>query len=60
MDKIILVDKDDNEIGEGEKMAVHKAGQLHRAFSVFIFNDKNELMLQKRAASKYHSPSLWF
>ena len=56
---IILIDKEDNEIGEGEKMAVHKAGQLHRAFSVFIFNDKNELMLQRRAATKYHSPNLW-
>jgi isopentenyl-diphosphate delta-isomerase len=58
-ENIILVDKDDQEIGNGEKMAVHKQGQLHRAFSVFIFNNKNKLMLQKRAANKYHSPNLW-
>lgn len=56
---IILVDKKDKEIGLGEKMPVHRLGQLHRAFSVFIFNDKGELMLQRRAASKYHSPNLW-
>jgi len=56
---IILVDKNDKEIGKGEKMAVHKQGQLHRAFSVFIFNDKDELILQKRATNKYHSPNLW-
>jgi isopentenyl-diphosphate delta-isomerase len=56
---IILVDENDKKIGEGEKMAVHEQGKLHRAFSIFIFNDKNELMLQKRAASKYHSPNLW-
>ena len=57
--EIILVDEKDNEIGTGEKMTVHKEGKLHRAFSVFIFNSKNELMLQKRAKDKYHSPGLW-
>lgn len=56
---IILVDKSDKEIGTGEKMKVHFEGKLHRAFSVFVFNDKNELMLQKRAPEKYHSPNLW-
>ena len=59
MEKIILVNKNDEQIGIGEKMDVHKQGSLHRAFSIFIFNNKGEMMLQKRAASKYHSPGLW-
>ncbi len=59
MKDIILVDKEDNEIGGGEKMAVHLEGKLHRAFSVFIFNSQGEMMLQKRASIKYHSPGLW-
>ncbi|MCL4133084.1 UNVERIFIED_CONTAM: hypothetical protein GTU68_037511 [Idotea baltica] len=42
-----------------EKMAAHQKGLLHRAFSIFIFNDKNELLLQQRALSKYHSAGLW-
>ena len=58
-DEIILVDEKDNQVGTGEKMVVHKEGKLHRAFSVFIFNSKKELMLQQRATSKYHSPGLW-
>ena len=57
--EIILVDEKDNHTGTGEKMTVHKEGKLHRAFSVFIFNSKNKLMLQQRAKSKYHSPGLW-
>lgn len=57
--EIILVDKNDKQIGIGEKMQVHKEGLLHRAFSVFIFNNKNELLLQKRAKSKYHCGGLW-
>ncbi|NQU99744.1 MAG: isopentenyl-diphosphate Delta-isomerase [Parcubacteria group bacterium] len=56
---IILVNENNKKIGEGEKMDVHEKGLLHRAFSIFIFNNKNELMLQKRAATKYHSPNLW-
>lgn len=56
---IILVNENDEEIGYGEKMAVHKAAQLHRAFSIFVLNSKNELMLQKRAHHKYHSGGLW-
>lgn len=59
MIKIILVDKKDNEIGVGEKLKVHKEGKLHRAFSIFIFNSKGEVLLQKRAKTKYHSPGLW-
>lgn len=56
---VILVDDKDNPIGEMEKMEAHQKGLLHRAFSVFIYNDKNELMLQQRALTKYHTPGLW-
>lgn len=56
---VILVDKNDNSIGIMEKMEAHVKAELHRAFSVFIFNSKGELLLQRRAAHKYHSPSLW-
>ena len=56
---LILVDKNDNQIGTMPKMEAHEKGVLHRAFSVFIFNKKGELMLQQRAAHKYHSPMLW-
>ena len=59
MEKVILVNEFDEAIGEMEKMEAHEKGILHRAFSVFIFNDKNELLLQKRASSKYHSGGLW-
>lgn len=59
MEKVILVDKNDQPIGEMEKMEAHEKGVLHRAFSVFIFNKKNELMIQQRALTKYHSPGLW-
>lgn len=58
-DEIILVDNFDNITGYGEKMDVHKKGKLHRAFSIFIFNAKVELLLQKREESKYHSGGLW-
>ena len=58
-EQVILVDEQDNQIGLMPKMEAHEKALLHRAFSVFIFNDKNELMLQQRAASKYHSPLLW-
>ena len=56
---LILVDENDNEIGTGEKMAVHRTGQLHRCFSIFVFNSAREVLLQKRALSKYHSGGLW-
>ena len=58
-EQVILVDEQDNEVGFMPKMEAHLKGVLHRAFSVFLFNDKGELLLQKRASSKYHSPSLW-
>jgi len=57
--KVILVDEKDRELGTMEKMEAHQKGILHRAFSVFIFNSKGEMLLQKRASSKYHSPNLW-
>lgn len=56
---IVLVDDTDTPYGKMEKMEVHRLGLLHRAFSVFIFNSKGELLLQKRAAGKYHSAGLW-
>ncbi len=59
IEQVILVDEQDNEVGLMEKMEAHEKAMLHRAFSVFVFNDKNELMLQQRAKEKYHSPLLW-
>ncbi|MCK4592058.1 isopentenyl-diphosphate Delta-isomerase [Candidatus Parcubacteria bacterium] len=58
-EEIILVDKNDQEIGSGEKMKVHQNGKLHRAFSIFVFNSKNEMLLQERAKTKYHCGGLW-
>ena len=58
-DKVILVDNNDNQIGLMPKLEAHEKGVLHRAFSVFIFNNDGELMLQRRALTKYHSPGLW-
>ncbi len=59
MEQVILVDKNDKEIGREEKLETHKKGKLHRAFSIFIFNSRNKLLLQQRAKTKYHSPGLW-
>jgi isopentenyl-diphosphate Delta-isomerase len=59
MTDIILVDENDNELGLMEKMEAHQKALLHRAFSVFIFNEVGEMLLQQRAASKYHSGGLW-
>ena len=56
---VILVDENDVPTGTMEKMEVHEKALLHRAFSVFIFNDKGEMLLQKRALNKYHSAGLW-
>ena len=56
---LILVDENDNQIGTEEKIAAHEKALLHRAFSVFVFNRKGELLLQKRAATKYHCGGLW-
>lgn len=59
MEQVILVDGDDQEIGTMEKMEAHRQGKLHRAFSVLLFNARGEILLQKRAMSKYHSAGLW-
>lgn len=59
MEKVILVNELDERIGEMEKIEAHEKGLLHRAFSIFIFNNQNQLLLQKRASSKYHSGGLW-
>ena len=56
---VILVDEKDNPLGIMEKIEAHEKAKLHRAFSVFIYNSKNELMLQQRALTKYHTPGLW-
>lgn len=58
-EQVILVNENDEQIGLMPKMEAHEKAELHRAFSVFVFNDKNQLMLQQRAADKYHSPLLW-
>lgn len=55
-----LVDEDGNTIGTAEKLAAHQApGQLHRAFSVFLFDEQGRLLIQRRALGKYHSPGVW-
>jgi len=59
VEQVILVDEQDNEIGSMEKIEAHEKALLHRAFSIFIFNEEGEMMLQQRALSKYHSPGLW-
>ena len=58
-ENVILVDEQDNQLGLMPKMEAHEKAVLHRAFSVFIFNSDGDLMLQQRAAHKYHSPLLW-
>lgn len=58
-EQVILVNERDEQIGLMPKMEAHEKALLHRAFSVFVFNEKNELMIQQRALNKYHSPGLW-
>lgn len=59
MERVILVDEQDNQIGTMEKMEAHRLGKLHRCFSVFVFNSKGEFLLVRRAPGKYHSGGLW-
>lgn len=59
MQQLILVDEHDVQTGTMEKMEAHQLGLLHRAFSIFIFNSKGDMLLQQRAAGKYHSGGLW-
>lgn len=56
---VVLVDEFDREVGAAEKLRAHREGLLHRAFSLFVVNGDGELLLQRRAFSKYHSPGLW-
>ncbi len=58
-EEVILVNEQDEQTGTIEKMEAHRKALLHRAFSVFIFNEKGEMLLQQRALGKYHSPGLW-
>ena len=58
-EQVILVNQNDQQIGTMPKLEAHEKAILHRAFSVFILNDNNEIMLQQRAHHKYHSPLLW-
>jgi isopentenyl-diphosphate delta-isomerase len=57
--KVILVNEKDEVLGSMEKLEAHLKGALHRAFSIFIFNDQKELLIHQRAFDKYHSPGLW-
>ena len=59
MDQVILVNEKDEIKGVAGKMEAHQKGLLHRAFSIFIFNSKGEMLLQQRAINKYHSGGLW-
>lgn len=59
MERLVLVDESDREVGTEEKMAAHRTGLLHRAFSILVFNRPGELLLQHRAGSKYHSGGRW-
>jgi len=56
---VILVDENDEQIGTMGKIEVHQKALLHRAFSVFVFNEKGEILLHRRAIKKYHSGGLW-
>ena len=58
-DHVILVNPEDQVIGQMEKIEAHEKGVLHRAFSIFLFNPEGETLIQQRAGSKYHSPLLW-
>ncbi len=56
---VVLVNEQDQDLGTCEKMEAHEKGLLHRAISVFVFNDKGEWLLQRRAATKYHCGGMW-
>lgn len=59
LEEVVLVDELDQAIGSADKQQAHQEGSLHRAFSLFVFNDSGQLLLQQRAAGKYHSATLW-
>ncbi len=56
---VTLVNEQDEQVGTMEKLSAHQEGSLHRALSVVVYNEAGEMLIQKRAGSKYHSPSLW-
>jgi isopentenyl-diphosphate Delta-isomerase len=58
-EQVVLVDEHDRELGVSEKLRAHRDGALHRALSVFVFDDDDRLLLQRRAAGKYHSGGEW-
>jgi isopentenyl-diphosphate delta-isomerase len=58
-ENVVLVDRDDNEVGIASKLKAHQEGQLHRAFSVIVFDSSGSMLLQRRSAVKYHSAGLW-
>ena len=58
-EEVVLINSKDEVLGSMKKMEAHENGLLHRAFSVFLFNEKGEMLLQKRASCKYHSPNQW-
>jgi isopentenyl-diphosphate Delta-isomerase len=58
-EQVILVDEADQRTGDGDKWRIHREGLLHRAFSIFVFNDAGECLIQQRAAGKYHSAGKW-
>ena len=58
-DDVILVDEHDTELGVAPKLDVHQDGRLHRAVSVVLFDDAGQVLLQRRASTKYHSAGLW-
>ena len=59
LEQVILVNENDEVIGADEKMNTHREGKLHRAFSIFVFNVRGQLLLQQRSSVKYHSSGLW-
>lgn len=59
LERVILVDEKDRPLGDGDKLDVHRQGDLHRAFSIFVFNARGEVLLQRRAHSKYHFAGYW-
>ena len=58
-DQVILVDKNDRELGYADKLSVHRDGSLHRAFSIFLVDSQGRVLIQRRAITKYHSGGLW-
>jgi isopentenyl-diphosphate Delta-isomerase len=58
-EKIIIVDEDDVCLGSMDKMLVHRNGTLHRAFSILLYDESGNMLIQRRSSAKYHSPLLW-